>query len=164
MAERDALFGQVEDWYQALGGREQLIVRVGAIVGALLVVALVVLQLHGVVNRLEKRVATKRADVAYITSVLPELQGAPAPQGGGQSLVTVIDRTTRDAGLSGNLRGADPSGIGGVRVRLEGASFDVLVPWLLRIQREYALRVQSATLEKSDAPGRVNANLTLVPG
>ena len=164
MAEREALLGQLEDWYAALGSREQLIVRVGAIAGALLLVLVVVLQLHGLVNRLDKRVATKRADVAFITSVLPELRGAPAPQGGGQSLVTVIDRSTRDAGLSSNLRGADPSGIGGVRVRLEGASFDVLVPWLVRIQREYALRVQSATLEKSDGAGRVNANLTLVPG
>lgn len=164
MADKDALFGPVEEWYAALGTREQLLVRVGCIVAALLVLLVIVLQLHGVVSRLEKRVATKRADVAYITSVLPELRAAPPPQGGGQSLVTVIDRTTRDAGLAGNLRGADPSGIGGVHVRLEGASFDVLVPWLLRIQREYALRVQSATLEKGDAPGRVNANLTLVPG
>ena len=164
MADRDALLGQLEEWYAALAPREQLIVRAGSIVAALLLLLVIVLQLHGAVNRLEKRVATKHADVAYITSVLPELRGAPAPQGGGQSLVTVIDRTTRDAGLSSNLRGADPSGIGGVRVRLEGASFDVLVPWLLRIQREYALRVQSATLEKADAPGRVNANLTLVPG
>ena len=164
MADRDALLRQAADWYAGLAPREQLIVRVGGIAGALLIVLAIVLQLHGVVGRLEKRVAAKRADVAYITSVLPELRGAPAPQGGGQSLVTVIDRTTREAGLAGNLRGADPSGIGGVRVRLEGASFDVLVPWLLRIQREYALRVQSATLEKADAPGRVNANLTLIPG
>lgn len=164
MADRDALLGQLEEWYGSLAPREQLIVRAGSIVAALLVLLVIVLQLHGAVNRLEKRVATKHADVAYITGVLPELRGAPPPQGGGQSLVTVIDRTTRDAGLAGNLRGADPSGIGGVHVRLEGASFDVLVPWLLRIQREYALRVQSASLEKGDAPGRVNANLTLVPG
>jgi len=164
MADQGAMLREVEEWYAGLAPREQLMVRVGSIAGGLLIVLAIVLQLHGALGRLEKRVATKRADVAYITSVLPELRAAPPQQSGGQSLVTVIDRTTRDAGLGTNLRGADPSGAGGVRVRLEGAAFDVLVPWLLRIQREYALRVQSATLEKGDAPGRVNANLTLVPG
>ena len=49
-------------------------------------------------------------------------------------------------------------------MRLEGAAFDTLLAWLLRLEREYGLRVQSATLEKTDVPGRVNANLSLVPG
>ena len=164
MAERDALLARLEDWYGALAPREQLIVRLGALVAALLVILALVLQLHAALGRFESRLAAKRADLAYITSVLPELRSMPTPQGAGQSVVTVIDQTTRDAGLGANLRGADPSGMGGVRVRLEGAAFDALVPWLLRVQREHALRVQSATLERTDAPGRVNANLTLVPG
>lgn len=164
MSQRDSAIAQLEDWYGTLAPREQLIVRVGGVVAAALLLLVVLLQLHGVVGRAEKRVAAKRADVAYIASVLPELRLAPLPQRGGQSLVTVVDRTTRDAGLGANLRGADPSGIGGVRVRLEGATFDTLVAWLLRIQREYGLAVQTATLEKTEAPGRVNASFTLVPG
>jgi general secretion pathway protein M len=74
----------------------------------------------------------------------------------------VVDRTTRDAGLAVNLKGTEPSGISGVRVRFEGASFEQLVTWLLRIQQEYGLAIQAATLEKTDAPGRVNASLTFV--
>ncbi len=164
MSAREVLIERVSEWYDGLQPREQTVVRVGGLAAAALVVLSVVLQLHAVVNRAEKRLAAKRDDVAFITSVLPELRAAPVPQGAGSSLVTVIDRTTRDQGLSGNLRGADPSGIGGVRVRLEGAAFDTLLTWLLRLEREYGLRVQSATLEKTDAPGRVNANLSLVPG
>ena len=164
MSERDVLIERVNEWYGGLAPREQVMVRVGGVAAAILIVLGVVLQLHGVVNRAEKRLQTKRDDLAYISSVLPELRAAPVPQSGGQSIVTIIDRTTRDAGLAQNLRGADPSGIGGVRVRLEGAGFDSLVAWLLRMQREYGLRVQSATLEKTDTPGRVNANFALVPG
>ncbi len=164
MAARDVLRARLEEWYAALAPREQLIARVATLAAAVLVLVVLVLELHGALGRVERRVATKRADVVYISGVLPELRAVPPPAGAGQSLVTVIDQTTRDAGLGTNLRGADPSGIGGVRVRLEGAAFDALVPWLLRVQREHALRVQSATLERTDAPGRVNANLTLVPG
>jgi general secretion pathway protein M len=164
MSERESPAARLEAWYSALGAREQLIVRAGSLVAAALLVAGVVLQLHAAVQRAERRVAAKRADVAFIAGVLPELRAAPLPQSAGQSLVTVIDRTTRDAGLGGSLRGTEPSGISGVRVRLEGASFETLVTWLLRVEREYGLAIPAATLEKTDAPGRVNASLTFVPG
>src|SRR5262249_15188348 len=144
--------------------REQQVVRAGALVAAALVLIGVIVQLHGVVNRTEKRVAAERADLAYVRAALPELRALPQPQGGGQSLVTVVDRTTRDAGIAMNLRGADPSGVGGVRVRFEGAAFDRLLPWLLKIEREYGLAVQAATVERTEAQGRVNAAFTLVAG
>jgi len=153
---------RLETWYAGLNPREQLIVRAGAVAGALLVVLGLVLRLHAVVQNAEKRLAGKRADAAYIRSVLPELHAAPLPAGGGQSLVTVVDRTTRDVGLALNLKGTEPSGANGVRVRFEAASFEQLVTWLLRVQQEYGLAIQAATLEKTDAPGRVNASLTLV--
>jgi general secretion pathway protein M len=160
----DSASARLTSWYQSLVPREQLVVRTGAIAGAVLIVVGGLLQAHAALGRAEQRVATKRGDVAFIRSVLPELRAAPVPQAGGQSLVTVVDRTTREAGLGANLHGAEPSGISGVRVRLEGAAFDQLLTWLLRIEREYGLAVQAATLEKTDAPGRVNASLTLVQG
>jgi general secretion pathway protein M len=149
-------------WYAGLAPREQRLVRYGALLAGLLIIVGGVLRLHGVVAGAEKRLAAKRADVAYIGSVLGELRAAPLPAAGGQSLVSVIDRTTRDGGLGMNLRGTEPSGINGVRVRFEGASFDALATWLLRVQREYGLAVQAATVERTEAPGRVNALLTFV--
>jgi len=151
---------QLLAWYGTLQPREQLLVRWGSIAALVLVIAGSVLRLHAVVAGAEKRVAAKRADVAYITSVLGELRAAPLPASGGQSLVSVIDRTTRDGGLGMNLRGTEPSGVNGVRVRFEGAAFDSLATWVLRVQREYGLSVQAATLEHTETPGRVNASLT----
>jgi len=153
---------RLESWYAALSPRDQLVARVGAIAGALLLVVGIVLRLHGVVHSAEQRLATKRAAVAYIQGVLPELRAAPPPADAGQSLVAVIDRTTRDAGLGVNLKGTEPSGASGVRVRLESASFAQLLLWLLKVQQEYGLAIQAATLERTETPGRVNASLTLV--
>ncbi len=153
---------RLEAWYGGLNPREQLMVRVGAIAAAVLLLAGIILRLHGAVQAAEKRLLGKRADAAYIQSVLPELRAAPLPAGAGQSLVAVVDRTTRDAGLASNLKATEPSGVSGVRVRFEGASFAQLVTWLMRIQQEYGLSIQAATLEKTDSPGHVNANLTFV--
>ena len=160
MSERP--LARLQAWYATLEPREQRVLRIAAPVLLALIAIAIVWQLHAVVHRVERRVATKRADLAYIQSVLPELRGVPMPQDGGQSLVVIVDRTTRDAGLAANLRGAEPSGMAGVRVRLDGAAFESLVQWLVRVQREHGLTVQAATLEKTDAPGRVNANITFV--
>ena len=160
----DSPLARLQALYATLEAREQRVARL-AVPALLALIAIgVVWQLHAAVNRAERRVAAKRADLTYLQAVLPELRGVPLPQEGGQSLVLVVDRTTRDSGLATNLRGAEPSGMAGVRVRLEGASFESLVQWLVRVQREHGVVVQAATLEKTDAPGRVNANITLVRG
>lgn len=128
---------RLQAWFNALDTREQVLVRYGAIAALALALAGSVLELHSLVSRLEKRLAGKRADVAYIESALPELRSIPLPQAGGQSLLLVVDRTTRDAGLAASLRGTEPNGAGGGRVHLEGADFEALLTWLLRIEREY---------------------------
>ncbi len=148
-------------WYAGLEPREQKTVAWGAVAAAALVVVVGTLQLHAAVARAEKRVGQKRADAAYIQSVLPELRAAPVPQGGDQSLVIVVDRTTRDAGLAMHLRGTEPAGMNALRVRFEGASFDATVVWLVRLQREYGVRVPAATIERTATPGVVNASVTL---
>ena len=158
----DTPLARLQAWYATLEAREQLVLRVAAPALLALAVLGVVWQLHAAVGRAERRVTGQRADLAYIQGVLPELRGVPMPQDGGQSLVVIVDRTTRDAGLAGNLRGAEPSGTSGVRVRLEGAAFEALVQWLVRVQREHGLTVQAAALERTDSPGRVNANITFV--
>ena len=148
-------------WYAGLAPREQRTVLWGALGGAALLLAIVLLQLHAVVDRAQARVQQKRADTAYIRGVLPELQSVPVPQGDGTSLVVVVDRTTRDSGLAMHLRGTEPAGQNALRVRFEGAPFDATVAWLLRVQREYGLAVQQASFERTEAPGTVNAVVTL---
>lgn len=160
VAKRSALDG-LRAWYAGLEAREQRTVAWGAIGGGLLIVVVALLQMHAAVNRLEKRGTQKRADVAYIQGVLPELRAAPVPQGGDQSLVIVVDRTTRDAGLAMHLRGTEPAGMNALRVRFEGASFDSTVVWLVRMQREYGVHVTAAALERTATPGVVNATVTL---
>jgi type II secretory pathway component PulM len=152
---------KLRGWYAGLELREQRTVTWGAIGGTVLVLLVVVLQLHAAVDRAERRTLQKRADVAYIQSVLPELRAAPVPQGGDQSLVVVVDRTTRDAGLAMHLRGTEPGGPNELRVRLEGASFDATVNWILRLQREYGVRIAAAAIERTAVPGAVNASVTL---
>jgi type II secretory pathway component PulM len=49
-------------------------------------------------------------------------------------------------------------------LRLEAASFDVLVAWLASLQQQYGVRVDAAAIDAAGAPGLVNASLTLSHG
>lgn len=89
--------------------------------------------------------------------------GAPAgasPADAG-SLVVLVDRTTREAGLGPYLRRSQPDGASGVRLRFENAPFDALLEWLIDAQSRHALHATTASFDPSGEPGRVNANLAL---
>ena len=148
-------------WYQAREPRERQILLVGAVLVPVLILALIIMGLHGAVNRLEKRVVRKRADLEYIQSVAPVIRGVSARSGGSESLNALIDRTSRDAALAGAITGVDPAGPSQVRVRIENAPFDTIVGWLVGLQQSQGVAVSSASIDRAQAAGRVNATLTL---
>ncbi len=151
---------RVERAYAGLQPREQLLVRVGAILlGVLLVIGLPV-RLHTVAQAATARVAAKQADLAYLQSVLPLLASAPAVQDG-VPLVSVVDASTRDVGLAAELRGTEPSGNDALRVRFEGASFAQLTNWFVQLSQNYGVSIDQATLERTDTPGRINASIMI---
>jgi general secretion pathway protein M len=76
--------------------------------------------------------------------------------------VVVVDRTARETGLTDALRGTAPNG-NGVRVQLEGAAFDAMVPWLVNLDENYGLAIESITLDRTARPGLVNASITFTP-
>jgi len=121
------------------------------------------LPLHRSLTQTSQRVERKRADLAWMQRVAPELESAgppPVAPTSRESLVSVIDRTAREAGLGSALTGSQPSGNGALQVRLEKASFDTLIAWLARLSDQHAVHVESATIDAAGA-GLVNAGLVL---
>lgn len=156
-------------WFLGLNERERLIVFITAALAAYAVVHLAVLAplWHG-----SARLA---ADIPERQTLLAELKAAEAELGGqrrggdrarpiegaGQSLVVIIDRTSREAGLGAALRRNQPTPEQGLRVGFEGAPFESLVPWLASLQTRYGIGVESASFDTAGAPGLVNATLVL---
>lgn len=153
--------------FASMNEREKRMVTIGGIVAAVLLLMAVILPLNRSVARAQERVEHKQADLAWMRRVAPQLAGAgpigeqPATQ---DSLLVTVDRAAREAGLGSALTSSEPSGPGGLRVRLEKAPFDTLVGWLGRLADRHGIRVESASIDKANEPGLVNAALVLHTG
>jgi general secretion pathway protein M len=156
---------RVQDWYAGLAAREQRVVFIGGIAAGILLLLAVVLPLHRQTAALEKRIATKQADLAWMQAVAPSLAAAgpqrAAAAGPQESLVVLVDRTARESGLAQALTGSQPSGDGGLRVQLEKAQFNALVAWIARLSEQSGVSVESASVDAAAEPGLVNAGVVL---
>ena len=133
------------------------------VVGA--VIWLVLLQpLYSGSAQLATRVDNKTAQLADLQSRVARMPKASANkpvQGANQSLVVIIDRTTRERSLEGYLKRNQPEGTNTVRLRFENAPFDDLVTWMASLRSDYGLRATSASMDLAGPPGRINASLVL---
>lgn len=150
----------LRNWYASLTDRERRVVVWGGAAAAALSLVALLWQLASAVAAAEERVARKRQDLSWIESVTPRLQAMPAARPG-ESLAIAVDRAARDAGVGETLVGIEPAGPGALRVRFEGAAFDALALCLARLQQERGAIVETASVNGSDEPGRVDATLVL---
>ena len=151
-------------WYANLAERERRFVLIGGIGAAVLLLLGLVLPLNRNITQARHRITVKQADLAYIQSVAPELANAGPMGGSGESLVVLIDSSARESGLGKSLSNTQPTGDGGLRVRLEKVAFDGMVAWLARLAQQHGVRVQSAEIETAGEAGLVNAGLVLKAG
>jgi general secretion pathway protein M len=153
-------------YLQRLQPRERRIVLVGAIAVLLLIIVATVLPLQRNVAAIQQRVERKRDDLQWLRSMAPQLVGlqASAPPPLRESLVVLVDRTARETGLAKSLVGSQPSGDGGLNVRLDQTPFDTMVGWLSQLRERYGVKVESATIDAGKGPGNVTATLVLHAG
>ncbi len=147
-----------------LNERERRMVTFGAIGAVALLIIGVVLPLESFVSKAQERIGKKQADLQWMQSVGPELASAGPGTNGTtrqESLIVVVDTSAREAGLGSALISSEPSGPGGLRVRLEKAPFGLIVGWLARLSEQNGVAVESANIDNAGEPGIVNAGLLL---
>jgi general secretion pathway protein M len=154
----------VRDWLANLSARERnLVYGAAVLLGVLMLYLVLVLPFQTAGAKLNRRVEQKSANLAWMHEKAPQIMtaaGTAQARQGGESLVVLVDRTAREAGLGAALRDQSPNGENGLRLRLEAASFDALVAWLASLQQQYGVAIEAATVDAA-APGLVNATLTL---
>jgi general secretion pathway protein M len=153
-------------WYASLQPREQRVVAIGAVaLGLIILVGGILLPLQSAVSRAVLGTETRRDDLAWMRVNAPEIRarGGEIPADTGEAPVVLVDRVGRESGVGSALRGTQPNTTGGVRVQLEAAPFDTMLVWLDNLDRHYGLAVESITVDRTPAPGLVNASISFSP-
>ncbi len=155
----------MNEWLNRMSPRERIMV-IGCAVFLLLAViwSLGLQPLLKQSSGLEQRVSQKRGQLASMQElslrVVPASTGSGTVAGKRDSLVVIIDRTTRENQLAAYLKRNQPDGAGNLRLRLEGAPFDVLVNWLGELSDRYSMTIATANIDAAGT-GRVNATLVI---
>lgn len=156
-------------WLEALAPRERLAVVLGAAALACVLVYAVLWQPFAARHaRLAQVVAEQRALLAWAEQAARTIEGirqrGATPGAGmaeGQSLLTLVDATTRSAGVAPQVTRVQPEGQDVVRVWLDRVSFNQLALWLARLEGDAGVEAESVTVEPTDRPGQVNVRLGL---
>jgi general secretion pathway protein M len=149
-------------WYASLQQREQRFVLIGSIaLGVMLLLGGILWPLQSALSRAVLASQTKREDLAWMRVNASEIRAAgnQVSADTGEAPVVLVDRVGREAGLASALRGTQPNATG-VRVQLEAAPFDTMLTWLDTLDRRYGLAIDSITVDRTAAPGMVNASIT----
>jgi general secretion pathway protein M len=148
----------------SLSERDLRMLKIGGALAVVLLIFGVILPLDRNVSRAHERLSKKQADLVWMRSVGPELASAPVRATAGESLLVIVDRSAREAGLASALAGSEPAGADGLSVRLQKAPFDTLVAWLARLAQQNGIRVDTASIDNAGSPGIVNAAVVLHTG
>nr|VFJ77925.1 MAG: general secretion pathway protein M [Candidatus Kentron sp. FW] len=147
--------------------RERIALAVAGVVIILSLLQLVIIEpLGNKVEYLKHRISRQEADLQWMQQAAGKIirlrESAAAGEGvsHSESLLIVVDRSAKKAGISQSVKRIEPVGEESVRVWIEEVAFDDLLRWLgdLRVR---GVRGDSIIIEQRKIPGRVDTKATL---
>jgi len=157
----------MKEWFEQLELRERLLVMAaGALVLIFIITTFGIRPIINKTSRGQELVEDKQALLVELSQVAQRLGPQSGPNqstdaGSTQSLVVLVDQTTRTRGLAPYLKRNQPDGTSRIRLRFENAPFDTLVEWLDQLESQYGLTATSANIDVAAGLGRVSCNLTI---
>ena len=154
-------------WWAGLQGRERVLVGIGALA---LLATLYYLAVFEPLAQRETRLV-KSLDGEFDTQLWLNAQraqlgapGAAAPRErlpDGASLLAAINQSAAASGVSGQLARVTPAGVRGATLSFAAVAYADFMRWLLAVDQQYGASVERIRLEKTEAPGIVNVELSL---
>ncbi|MGB1580201.1 MAG: type II secretion system protein GspM, partial [Nevskiales bacterium] len=144
-----------------------LILGIGGLVLLLCVYYTVVIEgLQQSIAQQQQSLSNEAALAAWMLNVSPELQrlrrannSNPSANTGG-SLLSVVDQTSKAAGLGKSITRLQPEGDAEVRAWLDAAPFNETLRWLRTLESDYGVDISELSFNRDDKDGRVKARVT----
>jgi general secretion pathway protein M len=147
--------------YDQLGERDRMALRgLSWFAAAVLVYLAAISPLVAHVDSALRRLESEQALLSWLKSHDPAATGASTVIAQrDEPLATIVNATAEEGGLA--IRRYEPSGEDGVRVWMEGASFNAFVKWLYVLEGTHGIRAAEFNIERENEPGKVSVRITL---
>jgi len=155
-------------FWEDLHKKEKLALVIGVgLVAALLAYALLVKPFADDLISKRENISARYAELTWMQAAALEVRQLTAddtrPKQSGSPL-KIIDQTARRFGVAPKLKRLEPGENNQVRIWLEDIVYADLILWLRDLDNKYTIRIDSFTAERLEAPGLVNARVTLRTG
>ena len=77
-----------------------------------------------------------------------------------QPIALILENTAKISGLTQQINKIESSGKEGARVKIDSISFDQLLVWLNTLEQQHGVTITTATIERNEQSGTVNARLS----
>ncbi len=158
----------MKEWFNSLVPRERMLVlAAGAISMAVLFFLLVWEPLVTANDNLEQRVISAQELNNWMAGIQQEATDLRssgrrnAIKGRNQSLLSLVDKTSRTSGLGEAVTRIQPEGEDQAQVTLEEAGFNEMLFWLSQLEQDYGIRATALTLTRGEKAGVVQVRMTL---
>ena len=156
----------MKEWLASLDQRERRLVITGAVLLGLMLMYVAVWEpITGTVENLRVSTTEQASTLRWMRQAAQDIKkirgsgGKRAKSIGGQSMLSLIDRTAKSGSLGTALKRVQPDGEERVRVWMEAANFDEVIKWLVLLDSRYGVDIESSVFEVKQESGRVDARL-----
>lgn len=154
-------------WWQGRQARERVLLAAGGVaLLATLYFLLIVEPLTAREARLNKAIAGEIETQAWLEAQRPRLTTADTSTPrerlpDGASLLAAINESAAASEVSAQLTRVTPAGARGASLSFSEVPYATFMRWLLDLDARYGARVERIRLERAEAPGIVNVDLSL---
>ena len=150
---------RVIGWYDSLGARDRMALRaLGGFLGIVLLYVLLIAPMIEYGDRARNRLQDEHALLDWLRAHQGEA-GESTTVTRDQPVATVVNTSAQENKLT--IRRYEPEGEDGIKVWIEGASFNSIVKWMYQLEGSYGIQAAEFTVEREAEPGKVSARLTL---
>lgn len=153
-------------WYQSLAQRDRIMVIGTSVVMVITLFYLLVWEpLYQGLEQQQQQYKSQQSIVSWMQQAAAEIKtlkrsGAKTATKSNQPVSLIIEQSAKISGLKNNIGKLESSGKQGARVKLDTASFDQMLIWLNTLEKRHGITVTSASIERAEKTGTVNARLS----
>ena len=159
---------EIQHWYHGLQQRErQLVLAASAVVIVTLLYLIIWEPIHNGLRDQTQKYQSQVDILDWMQTAATEVRALKATgaakrrSNSSQPVTLLVEQSAAASGLKPFLRKLESTSDKGARISFDEASFDQILLWLDTLETQYGISVSSASFDRVDKPGAVNARMTL---